>query len=185
MSRFWRFAPALMGALLLALFAIGLTLGPPETLESAYQNKPLPDFTLPPLYEDGAGLDKAMLKSDKPVLLNVFASWCTPCRVEHPQLMVLAENNIPIYAVNYKDTRNAAKRFLNRLGNPYSAIGFDGRGQAALNLGVYGVPETFVIDGQGRVLLRHVGPLTPEDVRAVILPYFTDSPKEAQNAVSR
>ena len=185
MSRFWRFAPALMGALLLALFAIGLTLGPPETLESAYQNKPLPDFTLPPLYEDGAGLDKAMLKSDKPVLLNVFASWCTPCRVEHPQLMVLAENNIPIYAVNYKDTRNAAKRFLNRLGNPYSAIGFDGRGQAALNLGVYGVPETFVIDGQGRVLLRHVGPLTPEDVRAVILPYFIDSPKETQNAVPR
>ena len=185
MSRFGRFAPALIGGLLLAVFAIGLTLGPPDKLDSAYQNKPLPAFSLPPLYEDGAGLAQAHLKSGVPVLLNVFASWCAPCRVEHPQLMALAEKNIPIYAVNYKDTRNAAKRFLNRLGNPYTAIGFDGRGRAALDLGVYGVPETFVIDGQGRVLWRHVGPLTPEDVRAVILPYFKDSPKETQNAVSR
>jgi cytochrome c biogenesis protein CcmG/thiol:disulfide interchange protein DsbE len=71
------------------------------------------------------------------------------------------------------------------LGNPYSAIGFDGRGQAALDLGVYGVPETFIINGQGHVVARHVGPLTPEDVRALILPYFMDSPKEAQHAVSR
>jgi cytochrome c biogenesis protein CcmG/thiol:disulfide interchange protein DsbE len=185
MSRFWRFGPALLGGLLLALFAMGLTLGPPENLDSAYENKPLPAFTLPPLYEGGTALDTAILTSGKPVLLNVFASWCAPCRVEHPQLMALAENKIPIYAVNYKDTRNAAKRFLNRLGNPYSAIGFDGRGQAALDLGVYGVPETFIINGQGHVVARHVGPLTPEDVRALILPYFMDSPKEAQHAVSR
>ena len=185
MSRFGRFAPALIGGLLLAVFAIGLTLGPPDKLDSAYQNKPLPAFSLPPLYEGGAGLAQAHLKSGEPVLLNVFASWCAPCRVEHRQLMALAKKNIPIYAVNYKDTRNAAKRFLNRLGNPYAAIGFDGRGRAALDLGVYGVPETFVIGGQGRVLLRHAGPLTPEDVRAVILPYFKESPEETQNAVSR
>ena len=84
MSRFGRFAPALIGGLLLVVFAIGLTLGPPDKLDSAYQNKPLPAFSLPPLYEGGAGLAQAHLKSGEPVLLNVFASWCAPCRVEHP-----------------------------------------------------------------------------------------------------
>lgn len=185
MTQISRFGPSFIVILLLALFAIGLGLGPPERLQSAYKDKPLPAFTLPPLYEGASGLDTKSLQTGAPVLLNIFASWCAPCRVEHEHLMWLAENNIPIHAINYKDTRNAAKRFLNRLGNPYRQIGFDGAGSAALNLGVYGVPETFVIDGKGRVLARHVGPLSAADVRETILPYFTSNRQETEHAVSR
>lgn len=185
MNRLLRFAPALVGVALLALFGVGLTLGPPDRLDSAYQDKALPAFTLPPLYDEQGDLTSDDLQSGGPVLVNIFASWCAPCRVEHPQLMALKESGVPIYAINYKDTRNAAKRFLNRLGNPYTKIGFDKRGAVALNLGVYGVPETFVIDGAGRVLKRLVGPLSAQHVQNDILPYFTSKSKETENAVSR
>lgn len=185
MASLLRFMPVIIGFAILAIFAIGLTLGPPQNIDSAYQDKPLPMFTLPALEDGAGGLSTAMLQTGQPALLNIFASWCAPCRVEHPLLMQLAAQGVPIYAINYKDGRAAAQRFVNRLGNPYRAIGFDKRGATALNLGVYGVPETFIIDGRGHVLHRHVGPLMPEDVQNVILPYFTDNPKEAQNAVSR
>ena len=188
-----RFLPVFIGLAVLVVFAIGLTLGPPQNIDSAYQDKPLPDFSLPPLFDDAPPLTSADLKSGQPVLLNVFASWCAPCRVEHPQLMQLRDMGVPIFAINYKDGRDSGQRFLNRLGNPYRAIGFDKRGQAALNLGVYGVPETFIIDEKGRVILRHVGPLSEKNVREKILPYFknsltmnvTERSEEKPNAVPR
>ncbi|MGI9438588.1 MAG: DsbE family thiol:disulfide interchange protein [Parvibaculales bacterium] len=180
-----RFLPALFGLAVLVLFGVGLTLGPPQNIDSAYRDKPVPPFSLPPLHENADRLDDTALRQGAPVLLNIFASWCAPCRVEHPTLMALKESGITIYAINYKDQSGAAKRFLARLGNPYRAIGFDKRGDVALDLGVYGVPETFVIGPDGRVLLRHVGPLTQSDVRETILPYFKMTDKETQNAVSR
>ncbi len=188
-----RFLPVLIGLAILIIFAIGLTLGPPQNIDSAYQDKPLPDFSLPALYDGAPPLTTNVMKTGGPVLLNVFASWCAPCRVEHPQLMRLNEIGVPIFAINYKDGRDSGQRFLNRLGNPYQAIGFDKRGQAALDLGVYGVPETFIIDENGHVLLRHVGPLSEKNVQEKILPYFTNSlentltegSEEKPNAVPR
>jgi cytochrome c biogenesis protein CcmG/thiol:disulfide interchange protein DsbE len=185
MAKLARFLPIVFGIGFLALFAVGLTLGPPQEIESAYQDKALPAFALDPLFESGEGLTTKSLQSGAPVLLNIFASWCAPCRAEHGLLMQLQQRNVPIYAINYKDGRAAAQRFLNRLGNPYRAIGFDRKGAIALDLGVYGVPETFIIDGAGHVQMRHVGPLTPQDVREKILPYFTDKSEERENALSR
>lgn len=185
MAGFGRFVPAGLGLVILVLFAVGLTLGPPQNIDSAYQDKPLPDFSLPPLYQGAASLTADNLRAGQPVLLNVFASWCAPCRVEHGVLMQLKESGVPIYAINYKDTRAAGQRFLNRLGNPYQAVGFDGRGQVALDLGVYGVPETFVIDANGYVQLRHVGPLSEKHVRDTIMPYFKQQTEGKHDAVSR
>lgn len=180
-----RFVPATIGFAIVVIFAIGLTLGPPQNIESAYKDKPLPAFSILPLFENAAPMSDKTLRTGRPVLLNVFASWCAPCRAEHGVLMRLHKRGVPIYAINYKDRRDAAKRFINRLGNPYTAIGFDKRGQAALDLGVYGVPETFLIDADGHVQMRHVGPLTERDVQEKILPYFTSNTQETENAVSR
>lgn len=185
MPRLARFLPVILSIGFLVLFAIGLTLGPPQNIDSAYKDKALPAFSLSPLYEGDENLSAQSLQSGQPVLLNIFASWCAPCRVEHGVLMQLKERGVPIYAINYKDGRAAAKRFLNRLGNPYRGVGFDKSGTAALDLGVYGVPETFVIDGAGHVQLRHVGPLTDKYVREKILPYFMAQGEERENAFSR
>jgi cytochrome c biogenesis protein CcmG/thiol:disulfide interchange protein DsbE len=104
-------------------------------------------------------------------LVNVFASWCVPCRVEHPILMRLAEKDgVQIYGINYKDDAVAARRWLDQLGNPFARIGVDGNGRAAIEWGVTGVPETFVIDRDGRVRYRHVGPIQARDLDATILP---------------
>lgn len=185
MAKLARFLPIVFGIGFLALFAVGLTLGPPQEIDSAYQDKALPAFALAPLFEGGDALTRQSLQSGAPVLLNIFASWCAPCRAEHGILMDLKARGVPIYAINYKDGRAAAQRFLNRLGNPYAAIGYDRKGTTALDLGVYGVPETFIIDGAGHVQWRHVGPLTPQDVREAILPYFTGKSEERENALSR
>lgn len=185
MGKLARFLPVGFGIGFLVLFAIGLTLPPPQEIDSAYKYKSLPVFSLPPLFDEGEALTAQNLRSGEPVLLNIFASWCAPCRAEHGVLMDLKARGVPIYAINYKDTRAAGQRFLNRLGNPYRAIGFDRNGATALDLGVYGVPETFVINGDGHVQMRHVGPLSAQDVRAKILPYFTDRSEETDNALSR
>ena len=185
MAKLARFLPIILGIGFLVLFAIGLTLPPPQEIESAYKDKALPIFSLPPLFDEGEALTAQSLRSGEPVLLNIFASWCAPCRAEHGVLMDLKARGVPIYAMNYKDTRAAGQRFLNRLGNPYRAIGFDKSGHAALDLGVYGVPETFVINGDGHVQMRHVGPLSAQDVRAKILPYFTGRSEETDHALSR
>jgi len=103
-------------------------------------------------------------------LVNYWASWCAPCRVEHPNLEELAESGITIYGVNYKDKPGNALGFLEELGNPYAAMGADAQGRMALDWGVYGVPETYVIDGDGQIVLRFAGPITDRVMEKTILP---------------
>lgn len=153
----------IFGALALLLF-VGLH-GNPQELPSALIGKPAPEFALegiPGLPESEAGgLAKQDLAAGEIVLLNVWASWCGPCRAEHPVLMKLAsDGSVPIYGLNYKDESEDALRFLGQLGNPYTKSGADVTGRVGIDFGVYGVPETFVINGRGEIIYKHVGPLT-------------------------
>jgi cytochrome c biogenesis protein CcmG/thiol:disulfide interchange protein DsbE len=162
-------APATLFAVLLVAFAIGLR-HDPHLLPSALINRPAPDFALPGLYETAAGLTRHDLDG-RVTLVNFFASWCAPCREEHPQLMALARRpNVTLDGVAYKDKPEESRRFLDRLGNPFGHIGVDRDGTTAIDFGVYGVPETYVVDGTGHIRYRHVGPLTAEDVKEKILP---------------
>ena len=167
----WRFAPLAVAVGFFLLFLAGLFMGDPSRLPSAYQDKTLPAFSLKGP-QGTPGFSRADLATGRPVLLNVWASWCGPCRDEHPALMQLAESGVPIFGLNYKDNEAAAQRFLTRLGNPYRAVGADTTGSVALELGVYGVPETFLLDAEGRVVMRHVGPLDGAVLRDKILPYL-------------
>jgi cytochrome c biogenesis protein CcmG/thiol:disulfide interchange protein DsbE len=160
----------LFAALAIA-FAIGLGLRP-DVIPSPLINQEAPAFTLPPLpgRADG-GLSSADLKGDGPTLVNVFASWCIPCRAEHPHLMRLArEHGVRVVGINYKDKPEDAAAWLAELGDPFGKIGADATGRVAIDWGVYGVPETFVIDKDGRIRFKHVGPLMDYDVTETILP---------------
>jgi cytochrome c biogenesis protein CcmG/thiol:disulfide interchange protein DsbE len=154
-------------------FAVGLTKDP-RILPSALIDKPAPEFALDPLKDGEQGLAKGDLGGEV-VLVNVFASWCVPCRAEHPVLMRLAEEKtIPIYGINYKDRKKEALAWLDELGDPYQRIGHDLSGRAGINWGVYGVPETYVIGRDGRIRYRHVGPLFPEILEKTILPLIEE-----------
>ena len=167
------------------LFWYALHTGDPSWLPSAMIGKPVPQFTLPPLDglkgEDEApvrGFSSADLRTGKPTLVNVFASWCVPCLEEHPTLLALAkEPGIRIYAINYKDDPDSARRFLGRYGNPFARVGADHTGRTAINFGVYGVPETYVITPDGKIAYRHVGPLTEQAIKDKILPLM-ESPAD-------
>jgi cytochrome c biogenesis protein CcmG, thiol:disulfide interchange protein DsbE len=161
--------PLLLFAVVAGYFALGLTRDP-SVVPSALIDKPVPEFTLPPLLKDGQGLASADLKG-KVQLVNVFASWCVPCRIEHPVLMRLAkEQGVTVKAINYKDKPEDAIRWLNQGGNPYSAIGADQDGRVSIDWGVYGVPETFVVDRDGRIAFKLVGPITPENWESTLKP---------------
>lgn len=130
-----------------------------------------PRTDLPPL--DGTDLPGLDSKSfaGKVTLVNVFASWCAPCREEHPVLLALSQDRrFVMAALNYKDKPENARRFLGELGNPFQAIGVDQAGRTAIDWGVYGVPETFVIGKDGKIAYKHVGPLTPDSAKALLLP---------------
>ena len=117
------------------------------------------------------GLDMTFLKSGKVKIVNVWASWCAPCKIEHPLLMELAgRDDVEIAGINYKDRPENARRFLGTLGNPYVAVGVDANGRTSVDWGVYGVPETFIVDGAGNIVHKHVGPLTAPVVAETILP---------------
>ncbi len=105
-----------------------------------------------------------------PKLVNFWASWCPPCRAEHPNLVLLASSGLQVIGINYKDTEANGLAFLEELGNPYSAVGTDADGKLALDWGVYGIPETFILDGNGTVLYRHAGPITGRVLQDTILP---------------
>ena len=138
-------------------------------IPSALIDKPAPSLDLPPIEGRSDGLASAAL-ADKVSLINVFASWCPPCRAEHPLLMRLAADGVPIFGINYKDRPEDAQRFLGQLGNPYRAIGADTTGRTAIDWGVYGYPEAFVIDKDGRIRYKHIGPIMPHDLEVRILP---------------
>ena len=156
-------------ALLLAVFAAGLGRDP-HMLPSALIDRPAPDFSLPALYDGAKGLSRTDLEG-RVTLVNFFASWCAPCREEQPELITLTRRpGVILDGIAYKDKPEDSRRFLDRLGNPYSHIGVDRDGATAIDFGVYGVPETYVVDRSGRIRYRHVGPLTAEDVQDKILP---------------
>ena len=141
----------------------------PSILPSALIGKPAPSFDLAGL-PGRSGLDFAAIKGHV-ALVNFFASWCEPCRDEEPLLMRLAkDDNVPLYGIAYKDAPQDTIQYLQQLGDPYRAIGLDENGRTAINFGLYGVPETYVIDKAGRIQHRFVGPLTETDVAQTLLP---------------
>ncbi len=167
-------APLVFFALIAALLGWRLwSGGDPSIVPSALVGRKAPALVLPPLEglkrADGAsspGLTQFLIGDGTPVVVNFWASWCGPCRIEHPQLMRLAqEGRIRLLGVNYKDVAENARRFLGQLGDPFVAVGVDRDGATAVNWGVYGVPETFIVDGAGIIRYRHVGPLTEEALR--------------------
>jgi cytochrome c biogenesis protein CcmG, thiol:disulfide interchange protein DsbE len=140
-----------------------------DVLPSPLIDEEAPAFTLPPLPGGDHGLANTDLKGQVS-LVNVFASWCVPCREEHPVLIELAAaKRAPIYGIDYKDKGDAAKTWLDELGDPYAKIGADD-GKVGIEWGVYGVPETFIVDAAGRIRYKHVGPLTQADIDKTILP---------------
>lgn len=188
-SRRWTVAlPLLVFAALAGLFWYALQTGDPSRLPSALIGKPVPEFSLPPLEglkdKDGTDMpsfDSSDLATGKPTVVNVFASWCVPCLEEHPLLMALAEDNrVRLYGINYKDSPASARRFLGRYGNPFARVGTDASGRTAIDFGVYGVPETYVISGDGRIAYRHVGPLTETAITEKILPLVQPSESAPQ-----
>lgn len=151
----------------------GLTRDPRE-IPSALIGKPVPEFSLPPVQGRSLGLSSADLKGEVS-LVNVFASWCTACRYEHPVFMRLKELGVvPIHGINYKDRPEDAAKWLDDLGDPYTRTGADLDGRVAIEWGVYGVPETFVIDRDGRIVFKQVGPVTPEVYRDKIAPLIEE-----------
>lgn len=146
---------------LAVLLGVGLTLKPRE-VPSPFIGKPAPAFTRAQLHPGKADFSPDQMKGQV-WLLNVWASWCGPCRDEHPLLVAAArEQQVTLVGLNYKDDPRNATEWLRRLGDPYQAIAVDRDGKVGIDYGVYGVPETFVIDRDGIVRLKHVGPLTPE-----------------------
>lgn len=153
------------------LFWRGLS-GNPSEIPSALINKPVPEFSLPAIGGLGVpGFDTAALKQGQVTLVNVWGSWCGPCRLEHPFLMELSKRtDMKLFGLNYKDQPENARRFLGTLGQPYAAVGADQGGRSAIDWGVYGVPETFVIDGNGMIRFKFTGPLSAESVISVLNP---------------
>jgi cytochrome c biogenesis protein CcmG/thiol:disulfide interchange protein DsbE len=170
-------APLLVFGAMAAMFAFALTKGDPSKLPSALIGKPAPTLALSAIegLQDG---DRAIplltqdgLSSSGVTVVNFWASWCGPCVEEHPRLIELAKlPGVRVVGVNYKDLGANARRFLGRYGNPYAAIGADTTGRTAIEWGVYGMPETFILDRKGQIVFKHVGPITPTALRDTLLP---------------
>lgn len=162
MRRALLFLPLLLFLLLGVFLWRGLSLDP-RALPSALIGQPFPEFSLSALTQPERSLNRSDIIG-KPVLVNVWATWCPSCRQEHPELMKMAaEQKIDLIGLNYKDDRQAAQTWLQNLGNPYRFTIFDHRGMLGLDLGVYGAPETYLVDAKGIVRYRHVGTVTSED----------------------
>ena len=176
-SRTWMLIPLVLFAALSGLFYERLIVGGnPAAVPSPLIDKPVPEFSLPALKDLTAsgeavpGFSEADLKGSVS-LVNIWASWCLPCRDEHPILMDLAKRDgIRIYGINYKDKTENALRFLDGLGNPYAGVGADESGRVSIDWGVYGVPETFVVNGNGCITYKHVGPLNEDLIARKLLP---------------
>ncbi len=158
---------------LIVFLGIGLRLNPRE-VPSPFIGKPAPAFQLTQLHEPGKTISPQDMVGQV-WLLNVWASWCVSCRVEHPVLMDLARQGVvPILGLNYKDGREAGIGWLRQFGNPYAVSAFDANGRVGIDYGVYGVPETFVIDKLGVIRMKHIGPVSTEDINSKILPLIKE-----------
>jgi len=174
MRRVMLFVPLVVALVVGILLASGIGKDPSE-LESALIGKPVPEFNLENLREPGEMLDQSLFRGEVS-LLNVWAEWCPACWDEHEDLMWLAnEKGVRIIGLNYKDQKENAFRFLGRLGDPYQTIIFDPRGTLGFDLGVYGAPETFVIDARGVVLYRHVGVVNERVWEEILLPVMNQA----------
>ena len=168
--------PPVIFAGFVALAAIGMFRDDPEALPSTLTGKPAPAVALS-AFPGREGFDDGALRDGGVKLVNFWASWCAPCRVEHPNLAALAAEGVEILGVNYKDDAAKAGAFLAELGDPYAALGRDAEGRMALDWGVYGVPETYVIDGKGTILMRFAGPVTQRVIDEKLRPVLEQAAK--------
>ena len=162
-------APVAFFVALAALLYVGL-FKDPTLVPSVLIGKPVPEFSLPPVQGRTLGLSSENLRGEVS-LVNVFASWCVACREEHPLLLALGRSaKVPIHGLNYKDKPDDAAQWLDTLGDPYTRTGADINGRVAIDWGVYGVPETFLIDREGRIVYKHIGPISQKALAEIILP---------------
>jgi len=168
--RIWLGLLPLAVAMIIGVFLfVGLSLRPKE-IPSVLIGKAVPEFDLPALLDRPKGLKTADLKGQVS-LVNVFASWCVSCRAEHPLFMKLkAQGDVPVHGLNYKDEGPAAMAWLTRYGDPYDRVGHDLKGRVGIDWGVYGVPETFLINAEGRIVCKHIGPIMERDLEEKLLP---------------
>jgi DsbE subfamily thiol:disulfide oxidoreductase len=177
--------PLVVFVVLVGFFAWRLVLitrgDAPNLIPSVMIDKPAPPFDLPPLMADRPGATAADF-SGTLTLINFFSSWCIPCRAEHPLLVGLmtqpaVKGKLRLVGIDYKDKPEDGRGWLSRLGDPYQAIGMDRDGRVGIDFGVYGVPESYLIDGQGRIRYKQVGPFTPEDIQSKLLPLLAELSK--------
>lgn len=177
MKRLFLFIP--LAVFLAIAYACWLGLArDPSVLPSALLNQPMPAFALEPVREGDEGFARADLEGQV-AMVNVFASWCGPCRIEHPTLLALAsQRQVPIYGINWKESPEEGRQYLAEAGDPYRRIGSDASGRFALDLGVTGAPETFIVDRSGRIRFKQVGPITPEVWNTTIAPIMSQLESE-------
>ncbi|MEO9600458.1 DsbE family thiol:disulfide interchange protein [Parasphingorhabdus sp.] len=168
MNRWLLWLPLVLFGIFFAAVATGLIMPKDNIIQSKMVGKPMPAFTLPAAIEQRPGLSSVDLAKGKPTLLNIFASWCVPCIAEAPQLLALQRAGVEIHAIASRDTPEDIANFLNRWGNPYARIGTDTTSRVQLELGSSGVPETFVIDGNGMIVHQHIGDIRQEDVAKLL-----------------
>jgi cytochrome c biogenesis protein CcmG/thiol:disulfide interchange protein DsbE len=174
MTRYLRYlVPLAIFIVLVAFLYRGLSLDP-KRVPSPLVGKPMPEFSLPRLQDAAATLGDTDLKG-KVSILNIWATWCVSCRAEHEVLLLLAKSgNVDIYGLNYKDERDKAQQWLVQLGNPYVANAFDADGRVGIDWGVYGAPETFIMDQKGIIRHKHIGPLSIDALNNEILPLIEE-----------
>ncbi|HVX35921.1 MAG TPA: DsbE family thiol:disulfide interchange protein [Hyphomicrobium sp.] len=190
-SKLLRLLPVLVFAALAGFFAMALRSGDPSLLPSTLVGKEIPQGVFPPIEglelngKPEAGFTSADLAKGKVSIVNYWASWCVPCIEEHPFLEKLKSmTDVDIYGVNYKDSADAARRFIGRFGNPYTAVGTDAQGRAAIDWGVYGTPETFVVNGKGQIVYKHVGPISDDSLTKKLLPAIEKARAETGQSAS-
>jgi len=166
-SRWLALLPLVALAALAVLFGVYSLKRDPQVQPDALVGKPVPELTLPRL-DDGRPAPLRAALGDGPALVNIFASWCAPCEIEHPVLVGLKAQGVRIVGVAYKDAPENTKAFLGRLGDPFAERLVDRDGRAGIELGVTGVPETYLVGADGVILAKHTGPLTPESARALM-----------------
>jgi len=159
-----------------------------SALPSALIDKPAPDLNVPELAglavngEQVPGMKQGMFK-DKVSIVNVFASWCVPCRQEHPQIIELGKDDrLQVVGINQRDSTRNALGFLSELGNPYDVVGVDRNARASIKWGVYGVPETFIVNHESRIIFKHVGPINQRDLEERLIPIIEDAIKSANSS---